>query len=325
MKKILALLLSALLLATFMLGCGDTPADEGPVNIRIAGLKGPTTMGLVKVKDAAEKGTAKNNYTFTVAGTADEITPLLLKGELDLAAVPANLASVLYNRSEGKIVTLAINTLGVVYIVEKGDTVADLADLKGKTIYATGQGSTPEYALRYILSENGIDPDKDVKIEFKSSPDEVVTILKNGGNGIAMLPQPYVTVASNNVPGLSIKIDLNKEWEKLDTDSMFLTGVLVGRRDFVEANKNAINKFLDEYKESTEWVNANTEDASVLIESAGIVKAPIAKKALPYCNITYIDGKEMQTALSEYLKVLYDMNPKAVGGKLPTDDFYYQK
>lgn len=334
MKKLLALLLSLLLLATLMVGCkeetptsptGSSIPSEDPIDVRIAGLKGPTTMGLVKVREAAEKGTARNNYKFTVAGTADEITPLLLKGELDLAAVPANLASVLYNRSEGEIVTLAINTLGVVYIVEKGNTVADLSDLKGKTIYATGQGSTPEYALRYILTQNGIDPDKDVTIEFKSQPDEVVALLKKGGNGIAMLPQPYVTVASNNVEGLEIKIDLNKEWEKLDTDSMFLTGVLVGRREFVEAHPDAIAEFLDEYKASTEYVNANPEEAAVLVEQAGIVKAAIAQKAIPFCNITYIDGDKMQTALSGYLKVLYDLNPKAVGGKLPADDFYYEK
>ncbi len=325
MKKILALLLTFVLLATFMLGCGGETESSKPVTIRIAGLKGPTTMGLVKIFEAAEEGTAKNDYEFTVAGTADEITPLLLKDELDFAAVPANLASVLYNRSEGEIVTLAINTLGVVYIVEKGDSVESLEDLKGKTIYATGQGSTPEYALRYILSQNGIDPDKDVTIEFKSQPDEVVALLKKNDSGIAMLPQPYVTVAGNNIEGLEIKIDLNEEWEKLDTDSMFLTGVLVGRREFIENNPEAVATLLEEYKASTDFVNANPEEAATIIEKAGIVKAAIAKKAITYCNITYIDGKEMKTALSGYLKVLFELNPKSVGGKLPADDFYYEK
>ncbi len=323
MKKILALLLTFALLATFMTGCGK---EEVPsVKMRVAGLKGPTTMGLVKVMEDAEKGEAKNEYEFTVAGTADEITPLLLKGELDLAAVPANLASVLYNRSEGEIVTLAVNTLGVVYIVEKGDTIANIEDLRGKTIYATGQGSTPEYALRYILKKNGIDPDKDVDLQFKSQPDEVVALLKKADSGVAMLPQPYVTVAGNNVEGLSIKIDLTKEWEKIDSESMFLTGVMVVRREFLEENEAAVGEFLKEYKASTEWVNANVDEAAALIEKVGIVKAPIAKKAIPYCNITYIDGDKMQAALSGYLKVLFDLNPKAVGGKLPADDFYYGK
>ncbi len=324
MKKILAVLLTFLMLATFMIGCGKEEKVD-PVDMRIAGLKGPTTIGLVKVMDDAKKGEAKNNYDFTVAGTADEITPLLLKGELDLAAVPANLASVLYNRSEGEIVTLAINTLGVVYIVEKGDTIADLSDLRGKTVYATGQGSTPEYALRYILKANGIDPEKDVDLQFKSQPDEVVALLKNAQSGVAMLPQPYVTVATGNVEGLGIKIDLNKEWEKLDTDSMFLTGVMVARREFVEQNAAAVAEFLKEYKASTEWVNANVDEAAALVEEAGIVKAAVAKKAIPFCNITYIDGDKMQTALSEYLKVLYELNPKAVGEKLPGEDFYYEK
>lgn len=323
MKKILALLLTFALLATFMIGCGKE--EVASVKMRIAGLKGPTTMGLVKVMEDAEKGETKNEYEFTVAGTADEITPLLLKGELDLAAVPANLASVLYNRSEGEIVTLAVNTLGVVYIVEKGDTIANIEDLRGKTIYATGQGSTPEYALRYILKKNGIDPDKDVDLQFKSQPDEVVALLKKADSGVAMLPQPYVTVAGNNVEGLSIKIDLTKEWEKIDSESMFLTGVMVVRREFLEENEAAVGEFLKEYKASTEWVNANVDEAAALIEKVGIVKAPIAKKAIPYCNITYIDGDKMQAALSGYLKVLFDLNPKAVGGKLPADDFYYGK
>lgn len=324
MKKLLALLLTFVLAATLLVGCGG--AKETPsAKIRIAGLKGPTTMGLVKVMEDAEKGETHNEYEFTVAGTADEISPLLLKGELDMAAVPANLASVLYKNSEGKIVTVAINTLGVVYIVEKGNTIADISDLRGKTIYATGQGSTPEYALRYILTQNGINPDKDVNIQFKSQPDEVVALLKQADSGVAMLPQPYVTVASNNVEGLEVKIDLNKEWEKLDTDSMFLTGVMVARREFLEQNAAAVGEFLKEYKASTEWVNANVDEAAALVEKAGIVKAAIAKKAIPFCNITYIDGGEMQAALSGYLKVLYDMNPKAVGGKLPDEAFYYKK
>ncbi len=322
MKKLLALLLVFVLAATLLVGCGGAPESA---HIRIAGLKGPTTIGLVKVIEDAENDKTHNDYEFTVAGTADEITPLLLKGELDMAAVPANLASVLYNNSNGKIVTVAINTLGVVYIVEKGDTIADLSDLRGKTIYATGQGSTPEYALRYILKENGIDPDKDVNIQFKSQPDEVVALLKKSDSGIAMLPQPYVTVASNNVEGLEVKIDLNKEWEKLETESMFLTGVMVARREFLEENEEAVGEFLKEYKASTEWVNANVDEAAALVEKVGIVKAPIAKKAIPFCNITYIDGGKMQTALSGYLKVLYDMNPKAVGGKLPNEEFYYKK
>ncbi len=331
MKKLLSLVLCTLLLACAVLGCGEaadnvssTPAPT-PVTMRIAGLKGPTSMGLVKVMEDNENGKAANNYEFTVAGSADEITPLLTKGELDIAAVPANLASVLYNKTEGAIQLLAVNTLGVVYITEKGDSINSLADLKGKTIYATGKGSTPEYALRYILSENGIDPERDVTIEWKSEPTEVVALLKNAPTGVAMLPQPYVTVAQTSVEGLRIAVDLNNEWQKLDNGSLFLTGVLVARKSFVEENKAAVNEFLKEYKASTEYVNANVAEAATLVEKVGIVKAAVAQKAIPYCNITYIDGEDMKTAVAGYLKVLFDLNPASVGGALPEDGFYYEK
>ena len=332
MKKLLALTLTLLLITAAFAGCGNmkngessAPAPVSKADINIAGLKGPTTMGLVKVYDDNEKGVANNNYTFTVAGSADEITPKLTKGELDIAAIPANLASVLYNKTQGKIKVLGINTLGDVYIVEKGNAIKNLADLKGKTIYATGKGSTPEYALRYILKENGIDPDKDVTIEWKSEPTEVVALLKQGANGVAMLPQPYVTVAQGSVEGLRIAINLNDEWNKLGNDSMFITGVVVARTEFLENNKTAVDAFLKEYKASTDYVNKNVEAAAALIEKVGIVKAPVAQKAIPYCNITYIDGAKMKTALTGYLQVLFDNNPASVGGKLPDDNFYYEK
>ena len=294
--------------------------------INIAGLKGPTSMGMVKLMEDAEGGTTKNQYNFTIAGSADEITPKLIQGELDMAAVPANLASVIYNNSKGAVELLAVNTLGVIYITEKGETVNALSDLKGKTIYATGKGSTPEYALRYILTENGIDPDTDVTIEWKSEPTEVVALMQEAEEGtVAMLPQPYVTVAQTQVEGLRIAIDLNKEWDNLKNGSQFITGVLVVRKDFAEKNPETVANFLDEYKASTEYVNANTDAAAELIEKFDIVKAAIAKKALPYCNITYMEGADMKTAMTGYLQVLFDQNPKSVGGTLPADDFYYER
>ena len=232
-KKLTALILAALLALTVLAGCagGDNnpaetttvgqsttaePSTDAPettppeeeTTIRIGGLTGPTSMGLVKVMEDNSTGAASNEYEFTIAGTADELTPKLIQGELDIAAVPANLASVLYNNTDGKIQLLAINTLGVLYVVTKGESVASVADLKGKTIYATGKGATPEFTLRYILSENGIDPDKDVTIEFKSEASEIVALIKQTGSGIAMLPQPYVTVAQSSVEGLTVALDM---------------------------------------------------------------------------------------------------------------------
>lgn len=322
MKKLLAfLVLVAMTIALF--ACADTEAEKE--TIRIAGLKGPTSIGLVKVMKDNADGKAANKYEFTIAGSADEITPKLNKGELDMAAIPANLASVLYNNTNGAIKVLAINTLGVLYIVEKGDTVKSVADLKGKTIYATGKGSTPEYTLRYILSKNGVDPDNDVTIEWKSEPTAVVPLLKANDNAIAMLPQPYVTVAQSNVEGLNIALNLTDEWGKIEGSGALVTGVLVARTEFVEKHPDAVKKMLNEYAASSEYVNANIDDAAALVEEFDIFKAAIAKKAIPYCNIKVITGDEMRTSLSSYLAVLFEQNAKAVGGKLPDDAFYYVK
>lgn len=347
MKKLLALVLSLALAASALAGCGtaasssaaaSVPASSAavsssapaasstpvtPVDMRIAGLKGPTSMGMVKLMQDAEDGTAKNNYTFTIAGSADEITPKLTQGELDIAAVPANLAAVLYNNTKGAVQLLAVNTLGVIYIVEKGDSVQSLADLKGKTIYATGKGSTPEYALKYILSKNGIDPDKDVTIEWKTEPTEVVQTLAQADGAIAMLPQPYVTVAQGQVEGLRVAVDLNQAWNDFDNGSLFLTGVLVVRTEFAKEHPEQIDAFLKEYEASTQWVNANVADAAQLVEKYDIVKAAVAEKAIPACNITYLAGQQMKDATTGYLQVLFDQNPKSVGGQLPDDSFYY--
>lgn len=291
--------------------------------VRIGGLKGPTSMGLVKLMQDNADGKSELNYEFTVEATADMITPLLIKGELDMAAVPANLASVLYNNTEGKIKVLAINTLGVLYIVEKNSSVSSLGDLKGKTVYATGKGSTPEYNLRYLLSQAGLDPDKDVTIEWKSEPSEVVALLKQSDSGVAMLPQPYVTVAQTQISELNVAINLNDEWDKLNNGSMMVTGVLVASAEFVDNNKDYVDAFLKEYKASTEYINANPAEASVWVEDKIGVKAAVAEKAVPFCNITFISGAEMKEALSGYLNILFEQNEKSVGGAMPADGFYY--
>lgn len=300
----------------------DTAASGDAM--RIAGLQGPTTMGMVKLmKD--QESMESPLYDVTMYGAADEIVPLLTKGELDAAAIPANLAATLYQKTEGKIQVAAVNTLGVLYVVTTGDDVASVADLAGKTIYSTGKGTTPEYVLNYILTENGIDPAKDVTIEYKSEATEVLSTLQSAGEGaVAVLPQPYVTAAQAQVEGLNAALDLTAEWNKIDPDSQLITGVLAVRSDYAEQHPEELEAFLADYRSSIEWVTANTADAAQLVAEYGIVaKAPLAEKALPACNITYMDGADMKQALSGYLDVLYQQDAASVGGALPGDDFYY--
>lgn len=316
----------------------ETPTDEAtatptnePVNtekmdISIAALKGPTAMGMVKVLKDASNGETANNYNFTIAGAADEITAQLISGDIQIAAVPCNLASVLYNKTQGGIKVAGINTLGVLYVVESGDSIQSVSDLKGKTIYSTGKGTTPEYTLNYLLSSAGIDPTKDVTIEYKSEATEVAAILSEEENAIAMLPQPFVTTVMMQNEKVRIALDVTKEWENLSDDgSSVVTGVVVVNTKFLEENKEAVDAFLEEYANSVAYVNENVDEAANLVEEFDIVKAPVAKKAIPYCNITLIQGDAMKEKISGYLNVLYDQAPNSVGGALPADDFYYVK
>lgn len=338
MKKSLAACL-ALVMCLTLAACGgkegETPAEES-VNVRVAALKGPTAMGMVKlmsdyapVEEALEDkenvvtAGGGNTYEFTLAASADEVSPKLMQGELDIACVPANLASVLYNRTDGGIVTLAVNTLGVLYIVENGNSVQSMADLAGRTIVASGKGSTPEYALRYLLTENGIDPDTGVTIDWKSEHSECVASLASGAATIAMLPQPFVTSALSQVEGLRVALDMNEEWQKV-AGSKLVTGVLVVRKDAVEADADRFAAFMDAYQASVDAANTGLEGTAALCEEYGIVaKAALAQKALPQCNIVFETGDQMKTDLTTYYQVLFDADPTSVGGSMPADDFYY--
>lgn len=335
MKKLLALILSLALVLTLFVACqsnanDDTPdvdmQGEGdladPITINIGSMKGPTTMGMVKLMDNSDKGLTTNIYNVSMFGTADELVPKIVNGEIDIANVPANLASVLYKKTEGAISILNINTLGVLYVVETGETINSVADLKGKTIYSTGKGTTPEYTLNYILKSNGIDPENDVTIEFKSEAAEVAAMLANAENAVAVLPQPYVTVAMNNNASIRIALNLVEEYKAIDGTDM-VTGVTVVRNEFLEANKEAVDIFMSEYAASVEYVNANVDEAAALIGGYDIVAEGVAKKALPYCNIVYITGEEMKTSVETYLNVLFNSDATSVGGALPGEDFYY--
>ena len=368
MKKLLSLLCVLSLSAALLAGCstaGDAGTSETPgssstpsevtepgssqetvdsLDVNVMALKGPTAMGMVKMmadsepveeftdqlKEEYENVVSSGNiYHFTITSATDEVSAALAQGTTDIAAVPANLASVLYNNTEGGVQVLAINTLGVLYIVESGDTVHSVEDLRGKTIYASGKGNTPEAALNYVLTQNGIDPSTDVTIEWKSEQAECLSALMAEKNAIAMLPQPFVTTAQAQSENLRVALDLTEEWDALQADSetpsTLVTGVVVARTAFAEEHPEVVSAFLDRYQESVDYVNSNVEEAAQLVGQYEIVTAEVAQKALPECNIVFIEGDEMKEKLSGYLSVLFEQNPQSVGGALPDDAFYFSR
>ena len=312
MKKLTSLLLSVVMLVS-LLACGASAKTLSAKTLRIAGLKGPTTMGLVNLLSMEKNGTAAMDYDLQLYGAADEIVPKLIKGNLDMAAIPANLAATLYQKTNGGIQVLAVNTLGVLYV-------------KGRTILSTGKGTTPEYVLRYLLTKNGLDPDKDVKIEYYSEASEVTAqMAATKKDAIAVLPQPYVTAAQMKDSELRVVLDLTKEWNKV-CDTQLITGVTVVRTAYAEDHPDVVQAFLKDYEKSVNAANTDIDGTAALCEEIGVVaKAAIAKKALPKCNIVYRRGEEMKKDISAYLQVLYDASPAAVGGKLPDDNFYWVK
>lgn len=323
MKKLFAVILVLCMLLGTLVACAPGSGTEGELTIRAAGMKGPTSLGLVKLMEDAAAGKSQNKYDFNIYTKADEITPKLIRGELDMAALPANAAATVHNNTNGAITVLAVNTLGVVCVVEKGESVQSLADLAGKKVYAVGKGTTPEYGLSYILSQNGMSIE-DIDIEWKSEATEILPLLKTQENAIALIPQPFVTAAQLQVEGLRVALDLNEEWNKLNNGTQFVTGVLVARTEFVQKNPGAVAAFLAEYEASINYAKTETAAAAELVVKYGIMDAvPLATKALPHCNLTFLSGAGMKTALSGYLATLYNQNPQSIGGSLPTDEFYY--
>lgn len=322
MKKILSTILTGILCLTMCMACGK---EEETASVRVGSLKGPTSIGLVELMERAEYDETDNDYTFTMEVAADTLLTKMVQEELDIALVPANVASVLYNKTEGQVVVIDINTLGVLYMVSGDESITEIQDLKGKTIYLTGKGTTPDYVLQYVLEENGIAL-SEVTLEYKSEATEVAAVLKTDTSAIGLLPQPFVTATLVQNEALKIIFDMNEEWNKLQggDGSMMVTGVTVVRKEFLEENEAAVLSFLEDHKWSAEYVNNNVEAAATLVVKEGIIeKEPIAKNAIPNCNITYMDGEEMKQALSGYLGVLFEKDAKAVGGALPGEDFYY--
>lgn len=322
LKKCICTFLTVIISLSVIVGCGKS---DNPASVNVGSLKGPTTIGIVNLMDDATNNKTKNEYSFEIATTADELFPKLISGELDIALVPANVASVLYNKTEGKIVVLDINTLGVLYAVSGDSTVSRVKDLEGKTVYVTNKGTTPDYVTQYLLSKNGIDVNS-VNIEYMSEATEVAANLKEHPENVGILPQPFVTALCAQNEDMKVLFDLTKEWDEAckDSGSRLVTGVTIANKDFVANNEGAVKLFLKDHKESASKVLSDLDNTAALVVNTGIIeKEMIAKKAIPNCNVTYIDGDELKSALSGYLSVLYEMNPESVGGKLPDEDFYY--
>lgn len=323
MNRKIRLLTVAFAAAALLAGCVknvEITADGSQVSgseIRIGALKGPTSIGLVGM--LYEK--PHSSYSFTMETKADVLVASIASGDLDIALIPANLASVLYNKTGGGIKVIDINTLGVLYMVSADETIRSMEDLAGKTVYTTGAGSTPEYVLKSLL--DGASLLDSVNVEFLSESTEVAARLAEDPSSVGMLPQPFVVAALAQNDKLKIVLDMTSEWNRLNDDSTLVTGVTVVRSDFLASHPEEAAAFVRAHAESVAFVNSDTETAAGYTVEAGIVdKAIVAAKAIPYCNIVCIRGKEMKTALSGYLNVLYEQDPSSVGGTVPADDFY---
>lgn len=342
--RISALFLALALLVGLLAGCTQQPSEptatpsaqpvestqpsQEPVTaerpeVNLAMLSGPTGMGAAKLMADNTDGLTLNDYTVTVAAQPTDLTGKLTSGELDIAALPTNVAAALYNKTNGAIQMLALNTLGVLYILENGDSIQSIADLAGKTIYATGQGANPEYVLNYLLRENGLEPGVDVTIEWKATGEEVSALMISGEAEIAMLPVPAATSVLMQNSEVRAAIDLNDAWTKAGAQGTMTMGCVVVRTEFAQENPQAVENFLEEYEESITYVSENPEEAAALVVEAGIVpKEPIAKAAIPQANLVCITGEDM-LGIQDYYRVLWDADPASIGGAIPDDAFYY--
>ena len=337
MKKVRAIvsLLLALTLALSLTACGgqansepeqpETQEELTAAEINLYVLSGPTGIGAMNLWAAADAGETKNTYHITMPGANDEVVAALSKGDADIAAVATNLAATLYNKTEGGVTVLAVNTLGVLSLLSNGQEAATVSELKGKTIYAPGQGANPEYILRYVLTGNGLDPDKDVTLQFVGEGSELLTVWQSDPEAIILAPQPVATSILMQNENARTLFDMTEEWDKIaGGDSTLMMGCVIVRNEFLQANPGAVELFLQEYAASIEKAQFDVEGTAALCEQYGLIpKAALAQKAIPSCGLTFVTGAEMKTGLSGYLQVMFDANPKSVGGALPGDGFYY--
>ena len=331
-KSIISLLL-ALTMALSLTACGtqadtepqqpdDTPA---PAEVNLYVLSGPTGIGTMNLWAAADAGETQNTYHITMPGANDEVVAAISNGDADIAAVATNLAATLYNKTSGGVTVLAVNTLGVLSLLGSGQEIASIADLAGKTIYAPGQGANPEYILRYVLTGNGLDPDKDVTIRFVGEGSELLTVWQTDPEAVIMAPQPVATSILMQNENARTLFNMTDEWDRVSGgDSTLMMGCVIVRNEFLQENPGAVELFLQEYAASIEKAQSDVEGTAALCEQYGLIpKAALAQKAIPSCGLTFVTGAEMKSALSGYLQVMFDADPKSVGGAMPGDDFYY--
>lgn len=324
MKKLVSLLLVFVLVFAFA-SCGEKTPTPQTVKANVFMISGPTGIGAVNLMSADEAGTAKGDYEFTVVAAPTEIVAKISNKEADIAAVATNMASTIYNKTNGGVTVLAVNTLGVLNVLTNGTEITSLADLKGKKVYTTGQGANPEYVIDYLLTKNGVNPDTDLDLQFKAEGTELVTVWATEPDAVIIAPQPVATSILNKYEGSKLTIDLTDEWEKVGDGSALMMGCVIVRNEFLSQNPDTVKLFLEEYEASIKKANEDVDGTAALCEKFGIVaKAALAKKAIPASNVCFVTGSEMKTKLSGYLAVLFAADKKAVGGKLPADDFYYE-
>ena len=339
MKKLLKImsLVLVLVMAFGLTACGgetdtasSTPSTDTssvadtytPVDMTVACMTGPTGIGMAKLMADSEAKTTANNYTFTVASAATEINAKFIKGEINIASVPTNVAATLYNKTNGKVRMLAVNTYGVLSILEKGDTIKSIADLKGKTVYSTGKGQNPEFIFKHILRENGLDPEKDVTINFVSS-EELVAKLISGEAEIGLAPEPAATTVMVKNQALKRVLSINDEWAKV-SDSQLMMGCVIAMDSYIKENPKAVEKFLEEYSASIEFAKTKVDEAAKHCATYKITASEaIAKKAIPTCNLCYVTANDMKNNVNAYYDVLFAGDPNSIGGAKPQDDLYY--
>ena len=300
----------------------QAPTSEPGTEINLGLLNGPTGMGAAKLLSDNDAGETVNHYAVILGSDpANDILPKLNNGELDIAALPTNVAANLYNKT-GKVQLLALNTLGVLHILENGNTVNSLADLNGKTLYAINQGTNTEYVLDYLLTQNGLDPDTDVDIQWKTS-EEVTSLMASGEIDLCMLPVPAATTVLMQNSDVRDAVDLSDAWTQSGAAGTFTMGCVVVRTEFAQENPQAVQDFLTEYEASINYIKDNPEEGAALIEQYGIVpKAAIAQAAIPQANMIFVAGQDMKS-ISSYYEVLFAADPESIGGSIPDDGFYY--